>query len=316
MLKFALRHAAGLLAALLLVSIITAVIFSLIPGDAALAMAGTDATESQLESLRKSLGAPSNGFERYALWFKSVFTPGRLMSLQYGMPVSRLLSSRLAVTSSIALLAVVIMLAISVPLGFLAAYKKNTWIDALINNCAVIGLSVPNYITGILIIWLFGITLRVFTPGQFVHYSVSVPRYWQSLFFPALAVAVPNSAMLTKFICASLWSEMHAEYAVTAKSKGALPLRILFVHIAQNAAAPVLTLLGILIADILSGSIVVEQVFALPGLGRLLIGGISARDFPVVMTITVYIAFIVVIVNFMFEFLSRLSDPRAALDGS
>jgi ABC-type dipeptide/oligopeptide/nickel transport system permease component len=316
MLKFALRHAAGLLVTLLLVSVVTAGIFSLIPGDPALIMAGTDGTREQLESLRESLGVSTNFFERYAVWLKNVFTPGSLISIQYGMSVSRLLVSRLAVTSSIAFFAIAIMLVISVPLGFLAAYKKNTWVDALVSNCAVVELSIPNYLTGILIIWIFGITLRLFTPGQFVHYSVSVSLYWKSLFFPALALALPNSAMLTKFICVSLWSEMHQEYTVTAKSKGARGLRILFFHIAQNAAAPVLTLLGILIADILSGSIVIEQVFALPGLGRLLIGSIGARDFPVVITITVYIAFIVVIVNFVFEFLSRLSDPRTRLDGS
>lgn len=312
---FVLRQSAGLLVSLLLVSLITALLFSLIPGDADLVRAGTDIAGARLLSIRESLDAGSNGFVRYVSWLKSVFTPGRLISLQYGTPVSSLLASRLVVTSSVALLAAALMLVIALPLGFLAAAKKNTWIDALVQNAAVLALSLPPYLTGILFIWFFGITLRLFTPGQFVHYSISVPLFWKSLFFPALAVAIPNSAMLTKFIASSLWGEMHKEYALTAKSKGARSGRILFCHLAQNAASPVLTLLGIVAADILSGSIVVEQVFALPGLGRLLIGSIGARDFPVVMTITVYIAFIVVIVNFIFEALARLSDPRAKWDG-
>jgi ABC-type dipeptide/oligopeptide/nickel transport system permease component len=312
MLRFVLHRAAGLLVSLALVSLITALIFSLIPGDSDLVMAGTNITEARLRELQNS---SSTWFERWRARLKSVFAPGERRSTRYGTTVAGLLASRLAVTASLALLAVALMLVISIPLGFLAAYKKNSWQGALVQNAAVIGLSVPNYLTGILFIWFFGITLRLFTPGEFVHYRVSVPLYWQSLFFPALAVAVPNSAMLTKFISSSLWNERDKEYALTAKSKGASEGRILAFHLARNAASPVLTLLGILSADILSGSIVIEQVFALPGLGRLLIGSIGARDFPVVSTITLYIAFIVVIVNFMFELLARLSDPRVKLDG-
>jgi ABC-type dipeptide/oligopeptide/nickel transport system permease component len=319
MFKFAARHTAGLLITLILVSLIIAAIFSFIPGDPATLLTGTNASPEQREALRESLGLNHNMFQRYVMWIKALFslhTGGAqgAVSTQYGMPINRLLGDRLIVTSSIALLASVFMLLVSVPLGFLAAYKKNTWIDALVNNVSILGLSIPNYLTGILLIWLCGITFRLFTPGQFVHYSVSAIRYWQSLFFPALAVAIPNSAMLTKFIRNSVWDEMHEEYTNTAKSKGASRLRILFFHVAQNAATPVLTVAGILIAEILSGSIVIEQVFAIPGLGRLLIGGINARDFPIVITVTVYIAFIVVIVNFIFELLSRLCDPRTRLE--
>jgi ABC-type dipeptide/oligopeptide/nickel transport system permease component len=312
MLRFVLRRAAGLLVSLALVSLITALIFSLIPGDSDLITAGTNISEARLRELQS---ASSTWFERWIERLTSVFAPGGRSSTRYGTAVSELLVSRLAVTASLALLAAALMLVISVPLGFLAAYKRNGFVDALAQNAAVIGLSVPNYLTGILFIWFFGITLRLFTPGEFVPYQISVPLYWKSLFFPALAIAVPNSAMLIKFISASLWSEMDKEYAWTAKSKGAGEGRVLIFHLAQNAASPVLTLLGILSADILSGSIVIEQVFALPGLGRLLIGGIGARDFPVVIAITVYIAFIVAAVNFIFELLARLSDPRTKLDG-
>jgi ABC-type dipeptide/oligopeptide/nickel transport system permease component len=299
---------------MLLVSLITAGIFSLIPGDPVIVLAGTGASPEQIEALRESLGLKAGVFERYLAWLKSVFSLRRIQSVQYGMPVTSLIGSRLAVTSTIALIASLLVLVISVPLGFFAAHKKNTWIDALISNGTVAALSVPNYLTGILIIWICGVTLRLFVPGQFVHYSENFFLYLRSLFFPALAVAVPAGAMLTKFIRASVWQEMHKDYTSTAKSKGASRARILIFHIAQNAAPPVLTLLGILVADILSGSIVIEQVFAIPGIGRLLIGSINARDFPVVITITMYTAFIVVIVNFVFEILSRLSDPRTGLE--
>ncbi|MDR1786782.1 MAG: ABC transporter permease, partial [Spirochaetaceae bacterium] len=159
MVKFIARHTAGFLVTLILVSLIIAAIFSFLPGDPAVLVGGIGASPEQLESLRMSLGLNLNIFQRYLLWVRTLFTSQTAVSLQYGMPVYRLLGDRLAVTSSIALLACALMVLIACPLGILAAYRKNTWVDSLVSNLTILGLSVPNYLTGILLIWVWGILL-------------------------------------------------------------------------------------------------------------------------------------------------------------
>jgi ABC-type dipeptide/oligopeptide/nickel transport system permease component len=210
----------------------------------------------------------------------------------------------------LALLAVLIILAISFPLGIALSQKPNFFL----NNMLIFGLSVPNYITGIILVWLFGIVFRFFAPGGFVPFSVNPFASLYALFWPALAVAIPNACTMTKFLRDSIIRELQKDYVRTAYSKGALPKYVLYRHVLKNAACPVLTMSGILLADILSGSIVVEQVFAIPGIGRLLIGGINARDFPVVISIVLYSTLVVVTVHFAAELCITFLDPRTRVN--
>jgi ABC-type dipeptide/oligopeptide/nickel transport system permease component len=220
--------------------------------------------------------------------------------------VNTLIAERLAVTATLALLAVLIILIISFPLGIFLSQRPNF----VINNLLIFGLSIPNYITGIILVWLFGIIFRLFAPGGFVPFAVNPLASLYALFWPALAVAIPNACTLTCILRDSITRELQKDYVRTAYSKGALSKYVLYRHVLKNAACPVLTMSGILLADILSGSIVVEQVFAIPGIGRLLIGGINARDFPVVISIVLYSTLVVVTVHFAAELFIRFLDPR------
>ena len=308
--KYIARQIISLLITLLLVSLIIYTIFSIIPGDPVTLLSGVSASQEQIEVLREKLGLDQNLFERYVTWMKGALTADFGNSIQYSIPVKDLVWDRLVVTSSLALLSIIIVLLISFPLGILSAYFNNKFLDKFISNTVVLGLSIPNYFLGILLIWVFGIILKSFMPGEFVHYSKNVIQYWKSLFFPALAVSIPCISMMTKFIRTSILGQFRQDYVRTAKSKGGTQRHILFKHIIRNSIIPIFTLLGMIIADILSGSIITEQVFSIPGIGRLLIGGINSRDFPVVITLVVYISFLIVVINFLVELLVRLNDPR------
>jgi peptide/nickel transport system permease protein len=310
MTRYVLRHILSLIVTLFLVSVIIVCIFSAIPGDPVTLLSGTSASPEQLDALREKLNLNQSLVTRYAFWLKNALHGDFGESIQYARPVKELILDRLAVTSTLALLAIVLILGVSIPLGILLSFYRNTAFDAVVSNALIAGLSVPNYLAGIVLIWLFGIVLHLFTPGGFVPFRTDAFAYFQSLLFPAIAVAIPNTCMMTKFIRTSINAELQKDYVRTAESKGATRGYILRVHVLKNAAVPVLTMFGILLAEVLSGSIILEQVFTIPGIGRLLIGGINARDFPLVMTIVLYTAFIVVTVNFAAELLVRVNDPR------
>lgn len=314
MFKYLGQQLLSLVSTLLLVSLIIYIIFSIIPGDPVNLLTGVSASQEQIEILRAKLGLDQNLFVRYITWLKGTLSADFGNSIQYNIPVRDLIGERLVVTSALALLSIVIILLVSIPLGLLSAYYYKTTLDKVVSNSAIIGLSIPNYFLGILIIWLLGIVFKLFTPGIFVNYYDNVGQFFMCLFFPALAIAIPNICIMVRFIRTALVAQLKQDYVKTARSKGGTKLQIMSKHIIRNAIIPILTLLGMIIVEVLAGSIVIEQVFSLPGIGRLLIGGINSRDFPVVMTLVVYIAFLVIIINTLVELLVRLNDPRIGHD--
>jgi ABC-type dipeptide/oligopeptide/nickel transport systems, permease components len=310
MAKHIVRQFIGLWVTMLLVSLIIYSIFTIIPGDPVTLLTGVSASPEQIEILREKLGLDQNLFERYLTWVKGALTADFGNSIQYNIPVKDLIWDRLIVTSSLGVLSIAIIFCVSFPLGIASAYFNGRILDKLISNGIILGLSIPSYFLGIFIIWLLGITLKLFVPGEFIHYSQNAVQYWKSLFFPALAISIPSICMLAKFIRASILGQIRQDYVRTAKSKGGTQSHIFFKHILRNAIIPIFTFLGMIIADVLAGSIIIEQVFSIPGIGRLLIGGISSRDFPVVITLVVYISFLTIIINFIIELIVRLNDPR------
>jgi ABC-type dipeptide/oligopeptide/nickel transport system permease component len=305
-------HLASLVMTLALVSLIVAAIFALIPGDPVTLLTGTSASPEQVEALRERLHLQDTLFSRYLFWLRNALRGDFGVSIRYDLPVRSLILQRLSVTATLSLMAAFLVAAVSIPLAIFAVRSPRALVKTLVNNTLILGLSVPSYIPGILFIWIFGIVLRLFSPGAFVPFAQSPALYFRSLLFPAIAVAIPNVCMLTRFLVSSIDAELGKDYVRTARSKGAAASHILYGHVLKNAAVPAITLSGILLADILSGSIILEQVFGIPGIGRLLIAGISARDFPVVITVVLYSAFVVVAVNFAAERITARLDPRSA----
>ena len=237
------------------------------------------------------------------------------------MSVKELLADKILTTATMAAIAFVFVVAISIPFGFLVtrySLVEGKGLVALLFRIlsaasaalTQIFMSVPPFFTGIIITFVFGLVLRLFTPGAFVPHSVDKTAFFSYLLFPAFAIALPRSAMVVKLMRGSMISETNKDYVRSAYSRGGSRGYVLIHHITRNAMIPVVTFLAMTLSDIVAGSIIIEQVFAIPGMGRLLLLSISNRDYPVVQTIVVIIASLVVIVNFLADLSYQLIDPR------
>ena len=296
---------------LFLVSILSFAAFRLIPGDAALLSLGTGATQEQIDALRTGMGLDRSFPRQYLSWLLN-FLAGRLgNSARFrGAAVSALILERLPVTFSLAALAFVFIILIAVPVSLFTVKKENSIADRGVTTFTALGISMPGFFLGVLFIWIFGILLKFFVPGAYIGYREDMPSFLAYLSFPALAIALPNAALVVKFLRASIFREFHSDYVRTARSKGGSRDHILRRHVLKNACLPAVTLLGMIAAEIFSGSIVIEQVFSIPGIGRLLIASITARDYPMIETLIIYIAFAVILANTLADIAIQIIDPR------
>ena len=299
-----------LLATLLLVTILAFVAFSIIPGDPTSSILGVEATPEQIAALRDRLGLDLPIWQRYLHWLGGLLTGDLGESYNYGMPVAQLLATCVTHTLTLAVLAFVLIVAISLPLGIIAARYEGGVVDRVLTILNQITMSVPNFVAGILLVYVFGLVLRLFQPGAIVSPQTGWGPYLWYMLFPALAVALPRSAMTVKMLRGAILSELGQDYIRTAYSKGNSKSSALWRHVLRNAMIPVVTFLAMTVADIMAGSIVVEQVFGIPGLGKMLVTSIGNRDYPVVQAIVVLIATVVVVCNFAADLLYRVMDPR------
>lgn len=309
--KYFIKKIVTLIMTLLFISMLTFVAFSIIPGDAAIARMGTEATEEQLEQMREKMGLNDPLPERYVRWLGDALHGDFGESFQYrNTAVSELLALRLPVTVVLSLLSLVIILIVSIPLGIISAKHSGRWLDTLISQLTQITMAVPAFFLGILLTYIFGLILKWFQPGAFVSLDESIFGCLVYLIFPAIAIALPKIAMVVKFLRNSLLSEINKDYVRTAYSKGNTKNAVLYKHVLKNALIPVITFVALIIAEILAGSIIVEQVFSVPGVGRLLVSAISNRDYPVVQAVVTYVTAVVVVISFIVDVLYQLIDPR------
>jgi peptide/nickel transport system permease protein len=298
-----------LIGTLLLVTVLAYVAFSIIPGDPTSSILGIEAEEAQVAALRAKLGLDLPIWQRYLNWLGAFLTGDFGQSYNYDMPVAELLSVRVEATMTLAAVAMVLIIVISIPLGLLCARRPGGVVDRVITIFTQLTMSIPNFVLGIGLMYLFALVLHWFSP-EYVPLSQGLGAHLWYMVFPALAVALPKSAMTLKLLRGSILSELGQDYIRTAYSKGNSRGSALRRHVLRNAMIPVVTFVAMAIADIMAGSIVVEQVFAIPGLGRMLITSINNRDYPVVQAIVVLIASAVVLCNFLADLLYRVMDPR------
>lgn len=310
--KFYLKKIFTLIITLFIISGITFFVFEIIPGDRVLNVLGTDATPEMVEAMREELGLNRPVTVRYADWLKDAVKGDFGTSYNYSVEVSSLLKDKLPVTLTLAAMSLILIIFISFPLGILWASVKKPGgrKDTIAGILSQIIMSIPSFFLGIIIIWVLGIILKVFAPGGYISYSKDMTGFIKYMFFPAVTIAISKSAQVVRFLRNSLIKEKKADYVRTAYSKGAAPKKVMYGHVLRNGMIPVVTFLGTIVADVMAGSIVVEQVYSVPGIGRLLITSISTRDFPVVQAIILYIVFIIIIVNFVVDMLYQLLDPR------
>lgn len=314
--NFFIKKIITLIMTLFLVSVAAFLAFQIIPGDVVTSILGTEATPEREEQLREELGLNDPPVVRYFNWAGGVLRGDLGRSYQYSknmnemMPVAELIGDKLPVTLWLAGVAMVLIIVVSIPLGVLWAKSSNRFLDAALGVITQATMAVPSFFLGILVTFLFGVVLKWFAPGGYVSYREDMGGFLGYLLFPALSIALPKIAMTARFLRNSMLTEMKADYVRTAYSKGCTRQRVMYGHVLRNAMMPVITFLGMIIAEIVAGSIVIEQVFGLPGIGRLLISSINNRDFPVVEILILYITFVVIFVYFLVDILYRVIDPR------
>ena len=307
--KAVLKRLGLLLGTLLLVSVLAFTAFSVIPGDPTDAVLGMEATDEQIAAFRARQGLDLPVWQRYGKWLGAFVCGDFGQSYKYDMTVAQLLSDKIGATLVLAAVSFVLIVAISLPLGLIAARRPGGLVDRGVTVLTQITMSVPNFIMGIGLMFLFALVLKWFRP-EYVPLEQGLGPHLGYMMYPALAIALPKSAMTVKLLRGSILGELDQDYIRTAYSKGNSRGSALRRHVLRNAMIPVVTFLAMAVGDIMAGSIVVEQVFGIPGLGRILISSISNRDYPVVQAIVVLLAAVVVGCNFLADLLYRVMDPR------
>lgn len=314
--RYLLKKIFTLIMTLFIVSVAAFLAFQIIPGDVVASILGTEATPEREEQLREELGLNDPPVVRYVSWMTDVLKGDLGESYRYSksmnemMPVEELIGDKMPVTLWLAALSLLIIVGVSIPLGVFWAKSRSRFTDAFLGILTQTTMAVPAFFLGILVTYLFGMVLKWFVPGDYISYEEDFGGFLRYLIFPAVSVALPKIAMTARFLRNSMLTEMSSDYVRTARSKGCTDRQIMYGHVLRNALMPVVTFLGMIIAEIVAGSIVVEQVFGLPGIGRLLISSISTRDLPVVQVLIMYITAVVIIVYFLVDILYRVIDPR------
>lgn len=311
--KYFLKKAVTMIITLIIVTLFVFIAFNLISGDAALSLLGTNASPERLEALRQELGLNDPVFLQYIKWGFNFIRGDMGTSYSYRLSVSSMIADKVPVTLTLALFAFVLMIVISIPLGIFTAKHEGGVVDRTFYVLNQIIMAIPPFFSGILITLLFGRILKLFTPGGYVSYKKDMGGFLGYMFFPALAVALPKATMAVKLLRSSLISEYRLDYVRTAFSKGNSTNEVFYKHLLKNALLPVVTFYGMALADMIAGSIIVEQVFSVPGLGRILLTSISNRDYPVVMAVIVIIALLVLFCNMLVDILYGILDPRVSV---
>lgn len=307
---FLAKRFATLLATLIVTSIIVFLVLEILPGDPALLVLGIDASDEQLAVFRSEYGLDRPMVERYAGWIGNLLVGDFGISYAYKTPVWPLIAERLALTYPLAILAMLLTVVVALVLGVLAAARHNRPADVIVMGISQLGISIPNFWFGLLLILLFAVNLGWLSAGGFPGWSDGPGRALQSLILPSLALAAVQAAILARITRSSVLEVLREDFVRTARAKGLSRQAVLWRHVLRNALIPVITIIGLQFGNLLAGAIVVEQVFSLPGLGRLIFQAISNRDIEVVKAAIVLLAFTVVTVNFIVDVLYAVIDPR------
>ena len=312
--KYIVKKTATLIITLFIISLLAFLAFQIIPGDPTTKIMGTNATPEAAEALRIKLGLDQPVLIRYIRWLKGFLHGDMGTSYSYNYSVSAMLKDKLPVTAILTVTSFIITIVIALPLGVLAGSVKNKVLDHMIMMVDQLVMSIPPFFTGIMICYLCGLVLRLFVPGRFVSYTTSWQKCIAYLIFPAVAIALPRIAMTIKMLRSSIMSELEKDYVRTAISRGNSRWGIIIHHVLRNAMIPIITFLAISMAEIMTGTIIIEQVFTIPGIGLLLMASINNRDFMVVQAIVVIMAAWIVLMNFLADIINQIVDPRMKLE--
>jgi len=298
------------LATLLVASMVVFAVMEVLPGDPALLMLGMNASPEALETLREQMGLNQPVIVRYLEWIGGLLVGDFGRSYTYSSPVIDLIGERAAVSLPLALMSLVLSTVIAIPVGLFSASRRGRFSDSLAMGTAQIGVAIPNFWFALLLIYVFAVWLRLVPAGGFPGWNAGVWPGVKSLILPAVALALPQAAILARVTRSALLEVLGEDYIRTARAKGMPRSTVLWRHALRNAMIPVLTILGLQFAFLLAGTIIIENVFYLPGLGRLVFQAITQRDLIVVEGVVMLLVATVVVVNLLVDLAYAFVDPR------
>ena len=310
MLRYTLKRMLSLLVSLAIASLVIFAVIEVAPGDPASFMLGMNAQEDTLAALRTELGLDQSKWHRYFSWITGMVQGDFGTSYQYRTPVVEMIGDRLWVSLPLAIYALTLSTVIAFPAGIYAAARRGKAGDMSVMGATQLGVAIPNFWFAMMLVLIFSINLRWFSAGGFAGWDKGVFAALKSLTLPAIALALPQAAILARVMRSALLDVMGEDFMRTARAKGLTRGQALWRHGLRNAMIPVLTILGLQFSFLLAGGIIIEQVFYLPGLGRLIFQSISARDLIVVESVTMLLVFAVIVVNFVVDLTYAAVDPR------
>lgn len=310
MYAFLARRLLSTLPVLGVVAVLVFLILRLTPGDPAAVLAGDQATTEQIAMIRANLGLDRSIPEQFLIWFGHLLQGDLGQSYYYKMPVTELIAQRIEPTLSLALITITLAVAVAVPLGVLAAWRFGSWLDRGVMAFSVAGFSVPVFVSAYLLIWLFSLKLGWFPVQGYKRISGGFGPWLYHLLLPAFTLSLIYIALIARVTRASVLETLGEDYIRTARAKGLPEVLVLKRHALANAAVPIATVIGIGIALLIGGVVVTESVYAIPGLGRLTVDAVLARDFPTVQGVILLFSFVYVLVNLLVDLSYVFFDPR------
>jgi peptide/nickel transport system permease protein len=302
-----------IIATIPVMAVVALFVFSLLyiaPGDPAAVIAGDQATPQDVERIRASLGLDRPYLIRFGEWLWNVLRGDLGVSIFTNLPVSLMIAQRIEPTLALMVVTLVLSISIAIPMGVIAAWKNGTWIDRAVMGFAVFGFSVPVFVTGYLLAYVFALELDWLPVQGYTPIRNGFFPFIENLILPAVALGSVYIALIARITRATMMEVLQQDYVRTAKAKGVGSRGVLFVHGLKNAAVPIVTVIGIGIALLIGGAVVTESVFAIPGLGRLVVDAILRRDYPVIQGVVLLFSFVYVLLNLLIDLLYTVLDPR------
>lgn len=309
--KYIIRKLSELVIVMFLISFLSFAVIYIAPGDISSSYINPKMTKEEVEQVKEHLGLNKSMIEQYGTWLKMALRGNWGMSYSNHKDVVSLFKSRLPATISLMGSALVLSVVLAIPLGLISGLKKNTWIDNLISGISYVGMSIPSFWLGMLLIIFFSATLGLL-PSSGMH-TIGENSIWDTIkhmILPCTTLCLGNMAIFIRYMRANTIGELSEEYILTAISKGTPSLQILKKHVLRNVLLPIITLVGMNIGLVVCGSFIIESVFGWPGIGTLAMAAINARDYPVIMAYIMFSGLIIVIGNFIADILYAIADPR------
>ena len=310
MLPYLIKRLGSLIVSLFVASLVIFACIEIVPGDPASFMLGVNAQPDTVNALREELGLNTSNTQRYLSWISGLLKGDLGTSYTYRSPVSDIVADRLQVSVPLALYALTLTILIAFPVGVLAAAWRGSAVDLFVMGATQLGIAVPNFWFAILMVIVFAINLGWFSAGGFPGWDAGILAVIKALTLPAVALALPQASILARVMRSSLLDTLSEDYIRSARAKGLSRRQVMWRHALRNAMIPVLTIIGLQFSFLLAGAIIIENVFFLPGLGRLVFQAITQRDLIVVESVVMLLVFAVVLVNFLVDLAYAWVDPR------